>query len=466
MYALYEHGDDGDVFFGERFSKTPSSAQGVNLIPAGQLLSFSLDVFNPGSSSSPWETKGQTSGTVQWKIVGKNLQKDGTTGKLKLMDMTLNDTFAVEETLSSTTEPDGTTLLGVGIMDAGDLKPSVVYKAGLLGNKIVQGNPCPNAPINPMTITLVPSVPMPAFQENQTSIVFSNFHGAVFEDGQYVHVSGSGAENIGYSGRWRAKESSVTVNITKQLDAGKQYVFSFNVTNPEVNQSGSNITVHTTGVIQSIVVGIINETNACGCEDGHYIFVAEDGYQGSGFEARLKIQNGKITSRVMKSGGSGYNSTPPLKMSKYVELGLNVKTERVSCTDPYNCGKCLSTTCNLGAARRMLRANIEGIAAIHNLTIWCTSSHTDTAVTLDVTEGGFGSGFEGRMSTRQEGAFNVTNTITIVNPGAGYMHIPYSINASTMAGCECTKHGAPTHADPMLVPMCRCQGPYQIIQDY
>jgi len=98
MFALYEHGGDGGVFSGEFHSRTSGRLQsGNNLVPPGQLLPFSIDVINPGSSSSEWKSSDQPVGSPQWNIIGKNLQQDSSTGKLTLRSMTLKGGFSVEQ---------------------------------------------------------------------------------------------------------------------------------------------------------------------------------------------------------------------------------------------------------------------------------------------------------------------------------------------------------------------------------
>jgi len=473
MYALYEHGGDGGVFSGELHSKSGSS-----LIPPGQLLPFTIDVLNPGSSSSPWKSSDQAVQRPQWHIIGKNLQKDQSTGKLTLRSMTLTGNFSVEQGQSALFQPDRVANCSssqptacypaspdIGnplndkfvrlqpleepyLLDAGDLTPTKTYRTGLLGNRIMGSNYCPGAK-NTITVTVVPSVPIPAFAINQTAIVLSNFRGAVVPvdsggDASSLNLRGAAIDAGHFQpvGQWNTNNGAnqtLTVYVRSALRAGRPYIFEFTVRNPNLNQSGSTISLHTISNITGVILPF-GAKQACGCEAGVYVFEAEADYGGSGFQAEVTI-NGEQVVVTNLNFGRGYTRVPPLKMTRFKPSGGSF----VDCSDAYACGKCLNSYCNLGATRRMLLANIDGVQEVSGVNISCSSPQIDASVTLDSTEGGFGSGFKGRFNTTDN---NQSFSITVEHPGTGYMYIPYSVADQIVGdGCECTQNGTAYHTD-------------------
>jgi hypothetical protein len=467
MYALYEHGGDGGVFSGELHARH----SGINLIPPGQLLPFTIDVLNPGSSSSPWKSSDQAVESPQWQIIGKNLQLDG--GKLTLRNMTLSGSFSVEQGQSTLFQPDRVgnctssqptacypaspdisnpfndkmvRLQPPGepnLLDAGDLRPTKTYRTGLLGNRIMGSNYCPGAK-NTITVTVVPSVPIPAFAIDQTAIVFSNFRGAVV-DASILNLRGAAIDSGHFkpSGQWNTESGAnqtLTVHVRSALRAGRPYIFEFTVRNPVFNQSGTNISLHTISKITEVILPF-GATQACGCEAGVYVHEAEGGYGGSGFKAEVIISGGQVASFVTNSG-EGYSSVPPLKMTQFKSVGSTTYTD---CSNSFTCGRCLDSACGLGATQRMLLANIDGVQSVSEVNIKCDKPQINAVLTLNSTEGGFGSGFEGLFNTS---ANNMSTSITVKHPGTGYMYIPYSVADQIVGdGCECTQNGSAYHTD-------------------
>ena len=321
VFALYEHGGNGGVL---RESTT-----------RGHLM--------------------QSVAEVKWQVNGKNLQEDGTT--LTLKDMALNGTFVLEDMLSDyrARRLDSDCCW---CHDSRRLEAHCCVRVWFAGQEHWARKCLPWCANQPYFCHPCSSCTSTSLWREPDVDCLQQFYGTIIAggDGVYVHISGAGAENFGYSGERKEADTSITVNVMLALQAGKHYVFTFKVTNPMDNQTGANISVHIKGVIQSVIMPFNNAHPTCGCDAGAYKFEAEDGYGGTGFELHLTIDSLGITGTTLVSGGHGYVSAPPLKITKYAGTrALLTRSQFTTYSNKYTCVKC-SAVCGLTEFTPLLRA--------------------------------------------------------------------------------------------------------------